>query len=106
MWDLKANPCFRSSLMWGIGLGAAMGVHAFTRNKLPYKASDTAVKTFFVTSSLSWLWCRHQAKREKELFDAVINLELSARQQKKAADGSDGATRAQPSALTPTANST
>ena len=82
VWDLKANPCFRSSLMWGIGLGGALGIHAFTRHRLPYKASDTAVKAFFAVSSVSWLWCRHAARKEKELFDAFINLELSNRQSK------------------------
>ena len=83
MWDLPSNPCFRSSLMWGIGLGAAMGVHSFSRHRLVYKASDTAVKSFFVVSALSWLWCRQQARREKELFDAVIDLELKQRNSRK-----------------------
>ena len=107
VWDLKANPCFRSSLMWGIGLGTAMGVHAFTRHKLPYKASDTAVKTFFVVSSLSWLWCRHQARKEKELFDAVINMEISARRGRRtAADNTSTAAQPQSADLAPATSST
>lgn len=62
-----------------------MGVHSFTRYRLPYRASDTAVKTFFVVSSLSWIYCRYQARREKELFDAVYNQQFAAKQAKKAA---------------------
>ena len=65
-----------------------MGVHSFTRHRLPYKASDTAVKTFGAVSALCWLWCRHQARKEKELFDAVFNQQLAAKQSSKAAAGS------------------
>jgi len=93
--------------MWGIGLGGAMGVHAFTRHRLPYKASDTAVKTFFVVSSLSWLWCRHQARKEKELFDAVINMEMKGRQGRKAgAHGEEAAGQVESSAVATTDTST
>ena len=68
-----------------------MGAHSFIRNKLPYKASDTAVKTFFAVSALSWLWCRHQARKEKELFDAVFDQQQAAKLRRlNAPTASDG----------------
>lgn len=85
VWDITSNPCFRRSMMWGIGVGGALGVHNFTRYRSHIKASSTAVYGFMAVASGTWLWCRYQAREEKKLFDAVVDAELQTKEKRRQA---------------------
>ena len=37
------------------------------------------MKTLVAVSSLQWLWCRYQARKEKELFDAVFAAQAQSK---------------------------
>lgn len=51
---LKNPPCFRSGLMWGIGMGVAVGAHRFRITKSARKACDGAIFAFGLVGSGSW----------------------------------------------------
>ena len=54
------TPCWRNSMMWGIGCGAAGGVHRLwwggfrMHRPLVWKACETAVVGFGVGSAVAW----------------------------------------------------
>ena len=54
------TPCWRNSMMWGIGCGAAGGVHRMwwggfrMQRPLVWKACETAVVCFGVGSAVAW----------------------------------------------------
>ena len=90
VWDVKANPCFRSSLLWGMGLGAALGVHAGWRGRDWLRGGDVAVKGMVGVSAVMWLWCRYQARQEKELFDRVYARQVQDEGRRRGTGGGGG----------------
>ena len=65
MYAVERNPCFRKAFMWGIGVGAAMGVHSAIRHRSQSKAINASIGTFLLVSTGSWIYCR-TAQREED----------------------------------------
>lgn len=47
-------PCFRSSLLWGIGGGLAIGFHKFRASRNVIRSIDFGMRTFGATTVISW----------------------------------------------------
>ncbi|KAI9920046.1 hypothetical protein PsorP6_015595 [Peronosclerospora sorghi] len=79
---LKNPPCFRSSLMWGIGIGALIGAHRYRHLKSIRKACDGAILTFGLVAIGSWLLCatsyRARAHQTRAFMEMMNNPERTA----------------------------
>lgn len=51
---LKNPPCFRTGLMWGIGVASVIGAHRFRTIKHIRSSCDWAIGTFLLVSTCSW----------------------------------------------------
>mmetsp|Transcript_7164 Transcript_7164/g.10970 ORF Transcript_7164/g.10970 Transcript_7164/m.10970 type:complete len:112 (+) Transcript_7164:31-366(+) len=64
IWDFRRVPCFRSSILYGIITGAALGGHTFYKKRIPMKALDRSVAGFLGMSCLTWVVCRYRYRNE------------------------------------------
>jgi Protein of unknown function (DUF3767) len=55
---LYRNPCFRESLMWGIGLGLLFGLHRYKETGNVMRFVDWAMAGWFGVSAIGWGVCR------------------------------------------------
>jgi predicted GNAT superfamily acetyltransferase len=82
MYAVERNPCFRRAFMWGIGVGAAMGVHSAIRHRSQAKAINASVGTFLLVSTGMWIYCRTAQKEEEtRMRDIVGKLAMKQAQQ-------------------------
>lgn len=86
LYDIRKVPCFRSSLMWGIGLGGAMGAHAAFKDREMLRpsqpsrlrlraikrATNWSVRGFLLVSAVSWVVCRVRSVRRREMMKWVM----------------------------------
>lgn len=54
------QPCFRSSLLWGIGLGCLIGLHRWKETGRAMTVLDWGFGGWFVISCATWVLCRKQ----------------------------------------------
>lgn len=54
------QPCFRSSLMWGISLGCLVGLHRWKETGRAMTVLDWGFGGWFVISCATWVLCRKQ----------------------------------------------
>eukprot|EP01138_Halocafeteria_seosinensis_P005845 gb/GECG01005975.1/.p1 GENE.gb/GECG01005975.1/~~gb/GECG01005975.1/.p1 ORF type:complete len:160 (+),score=21.25 gb/GECG01005975.1/:1-480(+) len=54
------QPCFRSSLMWGISLGCLIGLHRWKETGRAITVLDWGFGGWFVISCTTWVLCRKQ----------------------------------------------
>ncbi len=73
MFDLRSNPCFRSSMLWTIGLSSLTALHSFVLYKHPIRMISRFLGTSLIVLPITWTYCRVQAyEREKE-FQAIFD---------------------------------
>ncbi|KAF4318815.1 hypothetical protein BBO99_00006901 [Phytophthora kernoviae] len=79
---LKNPPCFRTGLMWGIGVGSIIGLHRFRTTKRVRSSCDFAMGAFLVVAAGSWFVCstayRTRAKQTREFMEVMNNPERKA----------------------------
>jgi hypothetical protein len=107
LFNISKVPCFRQSLLWGMGVGTAFGGHHWWNQRVLPRAADAGMKAFVVVAGGSWLLCRSKFKHQRDaLKDLMViqsekdekNQELRARldrgvasSQEADADGRDNA---------------
>ncbi|KAF4528373.1 hypothetical protein B566_EDAN016935 [Ephemera danica] len=58
--DVSTIPCFRSSLLYGMGTGAVSGLAYFMFTSKVRMATHVAYGSFFCTTFIYWTYCRYQ----------------------------------------------
>ncbi|EQC41839.1 hypothetical protein SDRG_00698 [Saprolegnia diclina VS20] len=75
MTDIRAEPCFRSALLWGIATGAGIGFHRFRITKQVKTACDYALYSFVGVAGASWVVCRaaqaEKLKQQQRILDTM-----------------------------------
>ena len=56
--SVAANPCFRSSFLWGAALGGAFALHRLKQRGSPLRAANDGVLAGMGTFGLQWYLCR------------------------------------------------
>jgi len=75
--DVSKIPCFRSSFLYGIGTGVAIGLMAFMSTSKPRLASHVGFSTFVLTTVSYWCYCRYAWAKQKAL---VLQIQEGMRQ--------------------------
>ncbi|KAG7398023.1 hypothetical protein PHYBOEH_011855 [Phytophthora boehmeriae] len=95
---LRNPPCFRTGLMWGIGVGPLIGLHRYRTTRRVRSSCDFAIGAFLLVAAGSWVVCstayRTRARQTREFMEVMNNPErkaeaeqfLRSRVQTKAAD--------------------
>lgn len=79
--DLASIPCFRSSLLNGIGGGVAGGLAYFLFTSKVRQACNTAVFSFTGITLTYWFYCRYQWSTRKfnmTMLQAMMTDQLAA----------------------------
>jgi cytochrome c oxidase assembly protein subunit 20 len=73
--DVHKIPCAREALLYGMGVGAVVGLTRYTVKRKVMTGCNYAVVSFAIVSSLSWEYCRWRLKKQRqEIKTAVIKL--------------------------------
>ena len=89
LFAVDKNPCFRSALMWGMGVGGVMAAHSAIRHRNQWKAINAAVGTFLVVSSGKWIFCRQAQREEQERMKGFMS-KIAAKQEARAQERKGG----------------
>ncbi|EEY69823.1 uncharacterized protein PITG_06329 [Phytophthora infestans T30-4] len=83
---LKNPPCFRTGLMWGIGVASVIGAHRFRTTRLVRSSCDWAIGAFGLVGGGSWLFCttayRLRARQTREFMEVMNNPDRKAEAEK------------------------
>ncbi|CAH0554942.1 unnamed protein product [Brassicogethes aeneus] len=63
--DISKIPCFRNSLLYGMGGGISLGLGHFMFNSRPLKACNFAVYSFSLITLAYWIQCRYNYSVQK-----------------------------------------
>ncbi|KAK9721620.1 hypothetical protein K7432_003280 [Basidiobolus ranarum] len=66
-------PCFRDSVLYGIGSGTGLGVGHFLLKKSIKPACNWAVGGFALVSILSWEVCQYQRRVKLHQIETIVN---------------------------------
>ncbi|XP_019870122.1 cytochrome c oxidase assembly protein COX20, mitochondrial [Aethina tumida] len=72
--DISKIPCFRNSLLYGMGGGITLGLGHFMFNSRPLSACNFAVYSFSFITLAYWIQCRYQYSVNK--FEMLKMQEL------------------------------
>nr|CAH7747309.1 unnamed protein product [Callosobruchus chinensis] len=75
--DISKIPCFRNSLLYGIGGGIALGLARFMLTSQPVKSTNFAVYSFSLVTMAYWIQCRYTYSKNK--FEMMQLQELMRR---------------------------
>eukprot|EP00455_Lapot_gusevi_P011737 TRINITY_DN1546_c0_g1_i1.p1 TRINITY_DN1546_c0_g1~~TRINITY_DN1546_c0_g1_i1.p1 ORF type:complete len:139 (-),score=22.19 TRINITY_DN1546_c0_g1_i1:170-538(-) len=73
LYNLSKVPCFRRSLLTGLGAGSLFFVTSLLQKKPPIRAVDHFFYAFFPSGVISWFYCRHKATTDKERATRILN---------------------------------
>lgn len=99
LFAVDKNPCFRSALLWGMGVGGVMAGHSAIRHRSQWKAINAAVGTFLLVSSGKWILCRSAQKEEEARMKGFMS-KIAAKQEARAHERKGGPGAAQTAAAT------
>lgn len=77
--DISKIPCFRTSLLTGIGGGVIAGLGYFMFTSRVKRAADVAILSYVTVTAGRWVHCRHQfeqAKEKEKIFKKAIQERL------------------------------
>ena len=63
--DVRKIPCFRSSILNGVGFGCVTGLLVFMFTSKPRLASHSTVGSFTCITLSYWIYCRHEYATQK-----------------------------------------
>ncbi|ORY03381.1 hypothetical protein K493DRAFT_311746 [Basidiobolus meristosporus CBS 931.73] len=66
-------PCFRDSVLYGIGSGTGIGVGHFLLKKNIKSACNWAVGGFALVSIISWEVCQYQRRVKLHQIETIVN---------------------------------
>jgi len=72
MYAAHRNPCFRQSMQWGLGIGAAMSLHSAYRYRDSFRSVMAGSVSFCAVSLGMWTYCRYQQQKENKMFREVM----------------------------------
>ena len=73
--DPRRNPCFRSTVMWGLGVGTLLFCHRFHNTRNALKSMDYFVGGFTVVGLGQYALCRNRVLERHELMKVRLNFE-------------------------------
>ncbi|KAK4523216.1 hypothetical protein GAYE_PCTG44G1109 [Galdieria yellowstonensis] len=68
-------PCFRQSMLYGLGGGMVLGALRFYRTRNPWKTTDVAVFSTLLFSTVSWVICRYEFHSYREQLRKSFDLQ-------------------------------
>ncbi|CAH1979815.1 unnamed protein product [Acanthoscelides obtectus] len=72
--DISKIPCFRNSLLYGIGGGIAFGLARFMITSQPLRSTNFAVYSFSLVTIAYWIQCRYTYSKKR--FEMLKMQEL------------------------------